>query len=209
MRLDSQDFQPLKENTMDKDHNTDTKELANQLLDMQSKLIALQTSYDSLKADHETAKTNNAEIKAKLEAAESATEGAKAALDSYKEDQLTEEAINSLVAERVEAWAKVGDKLAFDSKLTALDIRRQRLTIEFPKQAEKFKDASAEYMNAFESAFDSLQESTPKAKAPLFTTTEATIKTDSTMYPQPQKANAFMKDNDGTYTLFNLKQHKG
>lgn len=205
IRMDSKDFPTLIEHKKMTQETNDKSsvELTNQLLQNQSDLIKLQASYDSLKAELETTKTANQELSNKLAAANSATEGATAALDSYKEAQPSGEAIDAIVAERVAAWAKVGDKVAFDSKMSALDIQRARLSIDFPSRAERFKTASAEYLDAFESAFDSLQETAPQAPKPLFDS----AKSDAPVSGKKQKKeNAFVMDADGTYSLFNLKK---
>ncbi|MEN9869998.1 MAG: hypothetical protein RLZZ171_981 [Cyanobacteriota bacterium] len=203
LRMDKLDFPTLLEHKKMTEETNDkaSVELTNQLLQKQSDLIKLQASYDSLKVELETAKTKNQDLNNKLEAANSATQGATAALDSYKEQAPTQFAIDAIVAERVAAWAKVGDKVAFDSTMSALDIQRARLSADFPQRAEQFKTASADYLDAFESAFDSLQASNPQAPKPLFDSVESTKETK-----KRDRANAFVMDADGTYSLFNLKK---
>lgn len=203
LTLDSKDFKPIKNDLKNKQMTIETKTENNvdQLLDMQSKLITLQANFDSLKATlDETAKQKET-LAAELDASKSAADGLTAAFDSYKASQPTEEVINAQVAERVNAWAKAEGKVTFDSNMSALDIQRARLSADHPNNAEAFKTASAEYLSAFEAAFDSLQAATPKAPKPTFDSTSV----PGTAVAPTALANSVIKREDGSYSLFDLK----
>jgi hypothetical protein len=198
-RLDSTDFAKLETQKNNQQMETKKDQSVDQLLQMQSDLIKLQTNFDSIQKELQVVKAEKDALSLKLTTAEESAKGATAALDSYKEAQPSQEVIDEMVEKRVAAWHKANGKVAFDSKMTELDIQRARLALDFPNKAEEFKTASVEYLNAFESAFDSLKSSVPVAPKPLFNQA-----TDSQNQPVVPSASPF-KDQDGSYSLFNLK----
>lgn len=208
--LDSSDFKPIineiKTNNNMPTEDKNNKETVDQLLEMQSKMIALQTNFDSLKATLDSTVKEKEVLSAELVAVKSASEGVTAAFDSYKAAQPDEAAIDAIVEGRVKAWAKAGDKIAFDSKLTELDIRRSSLAIDHPEHAETFKTASVEYLNAFEAAFDSLQAAAPKAPKPTFDSASVAPKAGAPRSNAAAKtSNSFTANEDGTYSLFDMR----